>query len=449
MDYTLYNKLTKISQNGRRRFHMPGHKGKPMGTLLDGAFSIDLTEIPSTGNLNSDEYDIIKEAEIKTALYYGAEACVFLTCGATQGIKAALALMCGESGEFLCDRNTHRSVTDASVLLNLTPRYISPRFDAEMGITKDFDMVELAETLDKNPNIKTFIVTSPTYYGYCHDIASICSVCSARGVKVIVDGAHGAHLKAFSVKDPVSEGADAVIFSAHKTLCTLTQGAYLLLKDKTLQSQARELTFLFGTSSPSYPIMASLDMGRETAEKLGAERAESLISTVSEVRRRLSSVGYRCDFLGDPMRITVNIGVFNTSGEKLSDLFREHGIEPEMQDDRNVVFIAAFADSEEDLLYIAKAGEKIAQSLEKSPRPPLCALPPLLERVMPPRKAFFAEKRRIPLKNAVGEVLAESLYIYPPGVPIGGMGEIIDKKLLEYLHEISYNIDKEIKIVSH
>ena len=68
---------------------------------------------------------------------------------------------------------------------------------------------------------------------------------------------------------------------------------------------------------------------------------------------------------------------------------------------------------------------------------------------MPPRKAFFAEKRRIPLKNAVGEVLAESLYIYPPGVPIGGMGEIIDKKLLEYLHEISYNIDKEIKIVSH
>ena len=153
MDYTLYNIIKALAEKGKKRFHMPGHKGHPLGTLLDGAYFIDYTETPDTGDLYGDDHDFINEAEERAARYFGAESCLFLTCGATQGIKSALYTYTNGKNSLLVDRNTHKSILDTCVLLDIMPKYIVPEFDGELGITKGFKLDELDRILAENSDI--------------------------------------------------------------------------------------------------------------------------------------------------------------------------------------------------------------------------------------------------------------------------------------------------------
>ena len=443
MDYTLYNIIKHLAQKGKKRFHMPGHKGNGMGTLLDGAYYIDYTETPDTGDLYGDEHDFIDEAEARAARYFGSESCLFLTCGATQGIKSAIFTFTDGKNSLLVDRNTHKSIIDTCVLLDIFPKYIAPHFDAQLGITKEFDLDELEETLKKSPEIKAFLITSPTYYGYCHDVKAIADICHRHDVKLIVDGAHGSHLKACGVSDPVTDGADAVIFSAHKTLPTLTQGAFLLLRDRDYEAKARRGCILFGTTSSSYPIMASLDIGREFIEKLDENHKNTIINACADVRRRLGEMGFVSPCLGDPLRITI---CCKGLGYELYDHFMAHDMVAEMADDNNVVMIATFSDKAEDIALIADIAAYFA--FESKENGIVSGKIPVCEAVISPREAFFAEKKKMPLKDAVGMAAGENIYIYPPGVPVIALGEKIDEKSLEYLSDIRYNIDKEIEVVS-
>ncbi|MBQ6934845.1 MAG: aminotransferase class V-fold PLP-dependent enzyme [Clostridia bacterium] len=442
MDYTLYNIIKALAEKGKKRFHMPGHKGHPLGTLLDGAYFIDYTETPDTGDLYGDDHDFINEAEERAARYFGAESCLFLTCGATQGIKSALYTFTNGKNSLLVDRNTHKSILDTCVLLDIMPKYIVPEFDGELGITKGFKLDELDRILAENSDISAFIITSPTYYGYCHDVKAVADVCHSHDVKLIVDSAHGSHLKACGAPDPVTDGADAVIFSAHKTLPSLTQGAYLLLRDGNYAEKARRGCIMFGTTSPSYPMMASLDIGREFIEKLDENTKNNVINACADVRRRLENMGFISPCLGDPLRITI---CCKGLGYELYDHFMAHGIVAEMADDNNVVMIVTFSDELADIALIADIAAYF--SLENDKGHVIAGGMPMSEAVISPREAFFGDKIKMPLKNAVGMVAGENIYIYPPGVPIIALGEKIDEKSLEYLTEIRYNIDKEIAVV--
>lgn len=446
-DYTLYNSILKIAQEKSLRFHMPGHKGKKLGTLLDGTYFLDFTEIPPTGNLYSDEDDILSQGEAAAAEYFGCGCCLYLTCGATQGIKAMLNIFAHGESEILADRNTHKSVIDACILLGLYPKYIQPHYDTELGITKDFDLLELDNILTQNPQISVFLITSPTYYGFCLDIKSIKSVCERHKVALLVDAAHGSHLRACGIEDALVQGADCAVFSAHKTLFALTQGAFLLFKDKKYKSSAKKACALFGTTSPSYPIMASLDICRSLLSDADGNIALPAMASCRILRSELTDMGFLCPYLGDPLRITVSCANLDIDGFRLYDIFRQNAIEPEMCDSGNVVFIVTFSDTHEDIMAISKTAADCVchiQGCEKlQPQ-----LPPMPASVISPRDAFFAKKQRAVLSESLGRAAGENIYIYPPGVPIIAIGEIIDKKSLEYLLNIGYNTDKEIDVIS-
>lgn len=443
----LYEKLISIAKKDRARFHMPGHKGKPQGTPLDGALYVDFTETADTGDLYAPTDDIIKQAERRVADYYGADECLFLTCGATQGIKAAMATYV-QGGTMLIDRNTHKSVVDGCILLGITPEYICPSYDENMGITGDFECGQVESILSQNPKIRAFLVTSPTYYGKCLDIESIACVCHGHGVYLIVDSAHGGHLKSTGTPDAVMQGADAVVVSPHKTMGALTQGGYLLLRDSAFKQRARDMTAIFGTSSPSYVIMSTLDAAVDYAQN-NAEKSIKIAEAAKELRCEFEKMGYVSPFLGDPHRIILNCGKINKNAYELARKIEQFGAVCEMCDGQNIVLICTMYDEKKEMEKLLNAVKQATLSTadsvcEKTKKSPFSHLP---NREMSPKEAFFADKSLCNLFECVGKISAQSVYLYPPGVPFVTPGEQIDEKLLEYLAEIRYNINTQIFIV--
>ena len=442
MPYTLYNILAKIAEE-TTRFHMPGHKGRRVFPPFDGVYAVDFTETDATGNLYGEQPDILSDAEKRAGSYFGGN-CHFLTCGATQGIKAMLgAYAMGKT--VLFDRNTHKSVVDACIQLDIDPLSMQPEFLPQYGVTGQIDLSYLEKLLSETPNISAFFLTSPTYYGYYHDIAAIVSVCHRHQVPVLVDCAHGAHLRLCGVADPIAQGADCVVYSAHKTLDALTQGAYLVFQDKLLDKPLKRFAALFGTTSPSYPIMISLDIAREIAQSMDADKITSLQKDCQILRENLQSLGFSSPFLGDPLRVILS----SPHSKQINDFFIANGIIPELCDGQNIVFIVTHRDTAMDLEKIYQLAKQISAQLSPilsgHTFPPL---PPIPERVLSPRKAFFSPMETMPLAQAAGQIIGENLFLYPPGVPILAVGERIDKVSLEYLAQIRYNIGKDIQIIS-
>lgn len=442
MSYTLYNALAEIADR-TTRFHMPGHKGKEIFPPMDGVYAIDFTETDATGNLYGDTPGILQQAETRAGAYFGGH-CHFLTCGATQGVKAMLgAYAMGQ--QVLFDRNTHKSVVDACIHLDITPRYIQPEFLPEYGITAGFDPGKLEEVLTQNSKISTFFITSPTYYGYCHNLQPLAEVCHRHGVTLLVDSAHGSHLRMCGLPDPISQGADCVVYSAHKTLDALTQGAYLVFQDGSMDKPLKRLSAFFGTTSPSYPIMVSLDIARQNAQQAEPGATAALAEQCQHVRSQLKALGLGSPYLGDPLRIVLS----SPLAGRLNDHFVENRLVPELCDGRNIVFIVTPRDTVAELQRIPRlAAACISQISAPGAAEDFLPPPPLPTGVLSPRAAFFSPMETVPLQGASGRIMGENLFLYPPGVPILAIGERIDEISLEYLRRIRYNIGKDIQVVS-
>ena len=445
----LLSSLTALAARpGVLRFHMPGHKGRPCGSLFDSVFPIDYTELPLTGNLYDSDGPIAR-AEEEVARWYGMDGCFFLTCGATQGIKAALQFYCPSGGSVVLDRNCHKSVIDGCALLDLHPCYVCPDFSPATGVTGDISPDELTCQLRRS-GASAAVVTSPTYYGHCLNIAALADAAHACGAALIVDSAHGAHLRACGCADPALEGADAIIFSAHKTLCALGQGAYLLFRGlDNMQCRAlRAATALFGTTSPSYAVMASLDWALACMER-GNGLWQSTAERALELRRRIElQTPFSCLHGGDPCRLTVRTDIAGLSGFDAAKYLFAMGIEPEMQDSGRVVFILTPQDTRDDWSRLENAIHSLAcHTASDVLQPPLC-LPPLPPAPLSPRQALTAPKERRPLCECVGAVAGENLAPYPPGVAVVVQGETLTKFCIEYLCKMGYNEDTYIQVIS-
>lgn len=445
----LYEALLKMSHGGGLRLHIPGHKGRGLGSVFDGVFSVDYTEITNTGNLYG-EGGIIQQAEREAARYFGMDRCFFLTCGASQGIKAALGAFCGGGGAVVLDRNCHQSAFDACIMLGLDPAYAIPEIDSSSGLSRNISPDNLAAAV-KNSSAKAALVTSPTYYGYLLDIAALAKAAHSAGAALIVDAAHGSHLRACGAPDPCAQGADAVIYSAHKTLFALGQGAYLLArgKDEAFYAGIRRMTALFGTTSPSYPVMASLDYARAWLEAHPAAYPGAAQLCADTAQKLASTAGF--DVISptsgfDPCRLVVSVARLGISGTDCADLLHGMGIEAEMADERHVVMVITPADTADDMQRLTNAfsGIKPCEAAARNPALP----PPLPHKAIPPRQAYFSPCEAVPLGKSVGRTAAQSISPYPPGVPVVACGEIIDKVCVEYLLEKSYNVNNKIIVVA-
>ena len=461
----LYDALKKFAGEDPLRMHMPGHKGKAMpAPEFSPLAAIDFTELGPTGDLFSGDGPI-REAEALWAQALGMSGCLFLTGGSTQGMLSALTLACRPGDTLLLDRGSHRSAYNALALLDLTPVYLNRPWLEGAGVTGPVSPHTVEELLKTHPEIKTVCITSPTYYGVLSDIPTLAAVVHAHGGTLVVDAAHGAHLP-FLGNDDLS-AADLAVVSAHKTLPALGQAALLLAgRGETAaelcsrptgaggghrfsHAALRRAASLFGSSSPSYVLMASLDLARAWMEEEGRAACEKTALAVAALRGRFPFLT-ALDAPLDPCRLVLR----SADGFALQSALEEQGVYVEMADRGHVVCILTAADSGADL---ARLEDALAQTLGSHLTPEAqaraCAAaavpppPPLPEAALSPRAARFAPSQRVPLRRAEGRTAACQIAPYPPGVPVIAPGEHVGKKHLAYLREIGYNMEEVIEVV--
>lgn len=424
----LYDAIRAYAAQKPTRFHMPGHKGSflPVPELQSIA-PLDVTEVEPTGDLFSggEPFDT---AQKLWAERFSMDNCLFLTGGSTLGLHAALALFCRPGDQVLIDRGCHRAVYNALALLDLEPVYLPRPWRAGEGIAGPISPTDVENLLDSHPNIKTICITSPAYSGVLSDVKELSHIIHARGGNLIVDGAHGAHLPFLGV-DAFSS-CDALICSAHKTLPALGQSA-LLFTSGVDPRRVRQMTSVFGSSSPSYPMMISLDCARDYLDGKGSEEYHRVARRTAALRAAFPSL-QEGELRLDPTRLTLT----SPDGKALAQALEGENIWPEMADSGHVVLILTAQDSEDDLHRLEEALQRHRDLLGT---PPILPPPPMPKPVRSLREALFAPVERLPLENCLGRVAAGQLAPYPPGVPVVAPGEVIGEKELAYLREIGYN----------
>ena len=421
--------LRRYAESDTLRLHMPGHKGH---SLL-GMESWDITEIDGADDLFHAE-GIIRESEENASRLFGYPT-VYSTEGASLSIRAMLYLAHqharrqGKSPKILAGRNAHRSFLSAAVLLDLDVVWLSPAKN-ESYLSSAPTAKEI-EAILSQPGAPTAVyLTSPDYLGGCADIASLAEVCHRHGALLLVDNAHGAYLKFLPISaHPMDLGADMVCDSAHKTLPALTGGAYLHLSDslpEEILSQVKPAMALFGTTSPSYLLLASLDA---VNGYLDNGYREKLADTAEEIRRLRDVLSYNGYVLygEEPLKLTVSTKPYGYEGVDFADALREHGVECVFADRDFAVMMLTPETGKDGIDRLEKALLSIPKRAAIAQRPPEMGLP---QKVMSIRDAAMSAKETLPAGECLGRILSDVSVCCPPAVPIVVSGERIDEDAL-------------------
>jgi len=439
----IYEALRRYARSNPVRFHMPGHMaGKGIPDVFKRNWEeIDVTEIPDMDNLHSPR-GVISEAQTLAARAFGADRTFFLVNGSTCGMQAVIMTICRPGDRLLVARDAHRSVIAGMMLAGAEPVYIKPEYDRKFGITTILEPGSLKRALEENPDVAGVLITRPTYYGYCSDIEEIARIAHSHGKVLAVDEAHGAHL-CFSGSLPVCAmkgGADICVQSAHKTLPALTQGSYLHVKGNIIDVDRLEFYLrLLQTSSPSYMIMAFLDIARAVMERDGSKLLAGLLEDIERFEEEASRIERislhgrerRKYFERDRSRIVVNTGGLGITGYQAEKFLREdHNIQVEMSDFSNIVCIAtpavdcrsfdALAAALRDLGLRCRNRHPLGEILEN-----ILDIP---ETGIELGKICTCDARAVDLKESAGSVSMDFITPYPPGIPVVCPGEVIPRE---------------------
>lgn len=417
---------------------MPGHKGEK----LLGFEQLDITEIDGADSLYCAN-GIIAESEREASVLFGC-ATYYSTEGSSQCIKAMMHLVMlyakkrGSRPLVWALRNAHKAFHSAIGLLDIDVEWICPA-KMESYLSCDLDARELSALLEgaeKKPTV--LYLTTPDYLGNNLDVGALAEVCHKNGILLAVDNAHGAYLKFLpESKHPIDLGADICCDSAHKTLPVLTGGAYLHLSDAFLSqmtSDPKSSLELFGSTSPSYLILQSLDMANAYLEKYGAALGK-FIPIADELRATLIDNGYTL-YGNEPLKITVCAKAYGYYGYDLAAALKGVGVVCEFAD-RDFVVLMLTPELEDDLPTLEKALLSIPQReaiIEKAPSFKMA------KRSISVREAILSPAQFLPVSECIGRVAAISSVGCPPAVPIVVSGEIIDEEALECFNY--YGIEK-------
>ena len=418
----LYTSLIEHQKKGLSPFHTPGHKCS--GFIKTDLLSLDLTELPDTDTLYEAD-GVILQAEKGLAELFGAERTLISAGGCTLAIQAMLRIASKRGKKILFARNVHRSAVNACALLGIEPHWVMP--SSQSGLfTGRVAPGDIKTALEADPDIAACYITSPDYYGEITDIAAVAEICHRAGALLLVDNAHGSHLAFAKQKlHPIQLGADMSACSLHKTLPVLTGGAVLNIGNSALADEGKKAMALFGSTSPSYPIMASIDLCREYMQNGGADEYRALEERVRKImelahKRELITPEGLCD----PLRVCINTSCAGIAEDKQTELFHGFGIEPEFCDGRNAVMICTPFNSERDFERL----ESLILSLHGSETADSPVRPGLPQYVMSPREAMLGDTETVGLDEAVGRISADSSCPCPPGVPVIMPGELIDRE---------------------
>ncbi len=437
MKTPLYDFLAEYSQSGTLRCHMPGHKGKALRDELNTLYSFDITEISGADSLFEAE-GIIAESERYMTELYGTAATVYSAGGSTLCIQAMLALMKQENRRVLAARNVHRAFLNAAALLGLDVEWLFPEYSGGI-LSGELNPAEVEKTLRECPEPCCLYVTSPDYTGKTADIELLAAICHKHGARLLVDNAHGAHL-AFLPENihPMALGADLCCDSAHKMLPALTGAAMLHTSVPEYAGALKQSMSLFASTSPSYPIMLSLDLCTEyISVNLRSDIADNL-TYIQSFRERFSGRLAFAD--GEPFHITIEAAKSGFDGNELAESLRRNGIECEYSDSGLVILLMSPMCRIEDYERLADILEKILPCLNKYEyaEEKFILTPP--EKAMGIREAVFAPSEEIDIEKAEGRICASVKVPCPPAVPIAASGERIDRACINIFKR--YGISK-------
>ncbi|MDE6102968.1 MAG: aminotransferase class I/II-fold pyridoxal phosphate-dependent enzyme, partial [Oscillospiraceae bacterium] len=339
MKTPIYDFLQNYIDSNTLRLHMPGHKGR---NIADLSYAMDITEISGADSL-FDASGIIKESEKNAAKLFKTVRTCYSASGSTLCIQAMLAMMKRENRNVIAVRNVHRSFLAACVLLGLEPDWIYPKYTA--GILSGQIPMDILEDKLKRTKNSCCYLTSPDYLGKTADIKTVSALCRKYGAVLLVDNAHGAHT-AFTEGHPIALGADMCCDSAHKMLPALTGAAYLHIGNERYADKAKTAMSLFGSTSPSYLIMASLDLCNSYISEQIDDDIERSMTEIVNLRKMISEKYTVYD--GEPYHLTLLC-----NGNDLANQLREKNIECEYCDSNVIVLLFSPSDTPKEIKYAA------------------------------------------------------------------------------------------------
>lgn len=453
--------MRRYAEDGALAFHTPGHKqglgAHPMLRELITAKGLqeEVSLMEELDNLQAPAH-CISDAQKLAAELYGADAAWFMINGTTSAIHTMLLSTLSPGDKILVPRNAHRSMMGGILLAGAYPVFLQPEINTEYGIPMGLSLECMGKSIEEHPDAKALALVTPTYYGAASDTFNIAELVHSNGMLLLVDEAHGAHLR-FSKKLPMSAmeaGADLSAQSTHKLLGSLTQTSMLLGRKGRIDfERVRSVSGLLQSTSPNYLLLASLDIARLQMAEEGSQRVERAIDIAQRLREEIRRIpGLDClgsECVGhngtagfDPTKLTVSVKGLGITGMEAETLLRHRfKLQCELSDPYNIMFIISMADTEYEGERLLDGIKKLALHCanefghsEKASLPPL-ELPSIPKLRLTPREAFWAKTERVPIKASAGRVCAEQLVFYPPGVPILCPGEEISQDILEYALE--------------
>lgn len=432
-------------------FHTPGHKqGLGAHELLrelitDAGLRREVSLMEELDDLH-DPRGCIDEAQRLAARLWHADETIFFVNGTTSAVQTMILSTVGEGERILIPRNAHRSVINGLILSGATPIFLLPEFDADFGISLEVSLETIERAIELYPDARALLLTSPNYYGVSSDLKSIAELVHRSGMLLLIDEAHGAHLR-FSDRLPPSAtdaGADLSAQSTHKLLGSMTQTSMLMLRAERIDlERVRRAASMLQSTSPNYLLLASLDIARLQMELDGTRLIGRAIDLAQRSRATIGSIeGLRVfdrEKNFDPTKLTVDVRGLGLTGLEAEAILRhELKVQCELSDPNNVLFLITYADTGREADRLIEALKLLSKKAPSKREPSLKTFSienKMIEPKMSPREAFYASKKISPLRGAIGSICGEEITFYPPGIPILAPGELITRELVDSIEE--------------
>lgn len=451
-DTPIVNQLLMLNQQSMVSFHMPGHKnGNTYNddiykNFKDNLINIDTTEIPGTDNLFKPK-DSIRRAQQQAAEVFGSQETFFLVNGSTGGIYSMIMAATKPKDKIIISRNCHKSVINSILLADLEPVFIYPEIDYLQGIAMGIDPYKLEELLQIHPDAKAVVITYPTYHGIACDLKKIAEIIHKYDKILLVDEAHGAHL-GLSKELPATAmecGADAVVQSTHKTLPSFTQSSMLHVQgDRIDRDKLRFMLQVHQSSSPSYILMASLDMATMIYKTQGKSLMEQLLEDILLFKEKAQNIeGLRIinkDVIGkkhikdvDITKLWISLSQLGITGalveERLRNSFK---VQMELSNLFGTLAITTIGNRRNDFERLLQGLKEISKDKEDNIMEGI----PSFSYGIPKqaynfKEAIYKQKTATPLEECNGGISGEFIIPYPPGIPLVIPGEIINAEILQ------------------
>lgn len=455
LETPLFDVLLKHRNRHPIQFHIPGHKkGKGMDPAFrefvgDNVLSIDLINIAPLDDLHSPKA-AIKEAQALAAEAFGADHTFFSVQGTSGAIMAMILTVVGPGDKLLVPRNVHKSIMSAIVFAGAIPIFIHPEVDSELGISHGITAEAVEKALQQHPDAKAMLVINPTYFGFAADLKRIVEIVHAHNIPVIVDEAHGVHIK-FHDDLPISAmqaGADMAATSVHKLGGSLTQSSVLNVREGLVSAKrVQSIISMLTTTSTSYPILASLDTARRQLAIHGYDLINTAIRLSKDARKRINNIPHlKCagkevlhssaTYDMDPTKLLISVKDLGITGHQAEEWLRHNAnIEVELSDLYNILCLVTIGDTKNEINLLVNALRRMSLAFdsEATITETYVSVPNIPALAMSPRDAFYSSTEVVPFKESSGRICAEFIMIYPPGIPIFIPGEIISEENIEFV----------------